>query len=114
VNGGPLEAVIRVSRISDPQNNTESTFMSDSFGAVNLGETHTLLLAWDGSVMTYGMDGNLRTFDPKPFVAVVKPRVGPFSDIQAHVFPSQDGGTGYIAATFDNVNVNGRHSRLRS
>jgi hypothetical protein len=95
-------------RCTDPQCNNSTILNNffDSLGTVNLGETHTLNLVWDGSVITYGMDGVIRSFDPKPFAPVVKPPVGHFMDVRTQASVNTTGGHGYVAATFDNVYAN--------
>ena len=108
-NGGPLTAQFYSARCSDSQCNTNTVLNNyfDSFGTVNPGETHTLFLQWDGSVITYGMDGTLRTFDPKPFFAVSKP---PVQHNRQPIYTRAQFNSGtapsYIAATYDNVYVN--------
>ncbi len=105
-NGGPLTAEFLAERCTDPACNTSTPLFADSLGALNQGEQHTLLLAWDGSLSTYGIDGTSRAFDPKPLAPVVKPPVMPNTDVRTSAFMNAPGGSGYIAATFDNVYVN--------
>jgi hypothetical protein len=104
--GAPLTAHFDAWRCNDPQCNSSSQFFYDDFGTVNVGETHTIRLIWDGSVFMYGIDGTTRTYDPKPSYPVVKPPVEHFKDFRTEVGSKADGGYGYIAATFDNVYVN--------
>ncbi len=81
---------------------------AEPFGSVNLGETHTLSLAWDGTrFFTFGFDENTVKFD-----AAAAPVAGPskfsFKGIGTRV--SGIGGPNegaHIKATFDNVRVNG-------
>jgi hypothetical protein len=114
LNGGDLYAHFFVSRINDSLGNTETVLCSDSLGSVDLGETHTLFVIWDGSVFTYGITdlGISKTFDPKPYASVVKPQTDHFTEMDTHVFLSSDGASGYIAATFDNVYVNSEALQL--
>jgi len=105
-NGGSLTAEFHTYRCSDPQCNSGLTFFSDGLGTVNVGETHTLKLIWDGSAFTYGMDGTTRTYDPKPSYPVVKPPMEHFKDFRTEVYSNVNGGYGYITATLDNVYVN--------
>lgn len=105
-NFGPLTAQFLVDRCNDPQCSTATTLFSDSLAFVNPGESRSLFLEWDGSVLTYGLDGTIRTFDPKPGHPVVKPPAGHFKDFQTQASIQTSGGQGFIAATFDNVFVN--------
>ncbi len=105
-NFGPLTAQFLADRCNDPQCNTAKTLFSDSLAFVNLGETRSLFLEWDGSVFKYGMDTTERTFDPKPSAPVVKPPTGHFKDFQTQAAIQTAGGQGFISATFDNLFVN--------
>ncbi len=81
-------------------------FNDTRFGTVNLGEIHTLSIAWDGKrFFTFGFDGNTVKFD-----AAAAPVGGPskdsFKGIGTRV-TGIDGPNegGHIKATFDNVKL---------
>jgi hypothetical protein len=107
-NGGPLTVLFLVTRCVDAPCNTDAAFFSDSFATVNVGETHTLFLNWDGSVFTYGVQtlGITKTFDPRPYYAVAKPPVSIYKDIRTRVSINTANAYGYIATTVDNIHVN--------
>ncbi len=105
-NGGPLTVSFIAARQPSAQSSQLSILFSDSLGTVDIGETHTLLLVWDGSVFTYGMDGTTRTYDPKPIHPIVKPPILHFNEIRTIASTYSAGSHSYIAATFDNVYVN--------
>ncbi len=106
-NGAPLTVEFYTARCGNASCGTTTVLFSDVLGTVNLGETHTSALAWDGSVFTYGIDGVTRIFDPKPLAPVIKPatahRKGPQ---QTEVLIETAGGYGYVSVTLDNVYVN--------
>ena len=77
--------------------------------AVNLGETHTLSIAWDAAQKKFTF-----TFDGTPYTysfdasATIKSTNFPFKAISTRVSEiSGPNEGGYISATFDNVYVNG-------
>ena len=85
---------------------TELVSDDTTFGSVNLGETHTLSLAWDGKrFFTFGFDGNTVKFD-----AAAAPVAGPskmsLKGINTRVdkIDGPDEGA-HIKATFDNVKL---------
>ncbi len=85
---------------------TDLLFNNTTFGPVNLGETHTLSLAWDGEqFFTFGFDGNTVKFD-----AAAAPVAGPskmsLKGINTRVdkIDGPDEGA-HIKATFDNVKL---------
>ena len=105
-NGSPLRVNFLVYRCTNAQCSAGTVLLDNTGPAVNLGQTYTLLLAWDGSVFTYGIDGTPLTFDPKPAVPPVKPPMGHFKALESVASVETPGGDGYIAATYDNVYVN--------
>jgi hypothetical protein len=90
---------------------TQLVFDDTTFGAAALGETHTLSVAWDGvsQLFTFGVDGVTTTFDPTAAAPVAGP-AGPsrFKGLGTRVsgIDTADEGA-FIAATFDNVIMNG-------
>ena len=107
-NGTQLVVAFIVFLCSDfnCNNGTDLFFDDTTFGSVAVGETHTLSLAWDGALFTFGFDGATTTFDPTVAAPVDGPAGGPFNGIGTRV--SGIGGPGegaFIAVTFDNVVV---------
>jgi hypothetical protein len=81
---------------------------------IPLGETHRLFLICDPvtKVFTYGYDGNAWTFDPKPLAAVGNPApFSPFKGISAAA-NALVGTTTEFKATYDNVAVGTRPSKV--
>jgi hypothetical protein len=71
-----------------------------------------LKLAWNGSIFSYAFDGVVGSIDPRPNFRIVEPPSSYLSGLQ--VFKSivisgsrSPQGEGSVAATFDNVRVNG-------
>ena len=105
--GAPLRGFFTVWRCDDAACSTDHFLpnASDEFGDVNLGETHTVYLSWNGSVFEYGMDGILRTYDPRPYAPVVRRPVTTSRDLRTAASSWIEGAYAYMAATFDNVYV---------
>ena len=99
-------------RCADSQCNTTTFLFSDILGSVNVGETHSLVLVWDGSLFTYGLDGSTQAFDPKPLAPVMQPPTQHFKDLRTQATTQATAGYGYIAATFGNVSVNNQATGL--
>jgi len=67
-DGGPLQVNFQVERYEETNGDIATVIADETLGTVNVGETHTLQMSWDGSAFTYQLDGGApRTFDPKPF-----------------------------------------------
>lgn len=119
---GNLQIFLAINRCEDPDCDVATPLFRDttSFGPVNLNETHTLLLAWDGAgVFTFGFDAGVVNVDPTADAPVAGPASDPRKAIGTRIGPTPTGvigvpgeGTlapsagGSIAATFDNVVVN--------
>lgn len=72
-NGTDLIVFFGVARCDDENCDTITLlhFDTTTFGTVALNTLHTLLLTWDGTVFTFGFDGNTTSFDPTPQAPVV-------------------------------------------
>ncbi len=109
VGGGfGIEFFVETCNNPDCSDVTELIFDGTTFGSVNLNETHTLSIEWDGTqFFTFGVDGATVQFD----AAAVAPVAGPsksssFKSIGTRI--SGIGGPdegGHIKASFDNVIV---------
>jgi hypothetical protein len=112
--GTGLLGRFRVWRCDDLDCIALTTLLVDdtTIGAVALGETHTLSVAWDGTLFTFGVDGVIRIFDPTADLTAAAPPVSkprqPYKYLGTRVsaIDGPDEGAS-IAATFDNVVVNG-------
>ena len=71
-----------------------------------MGETHTLSVAWDGALFTFGFDGATTTFDPTVAAPVVGPPESSLKRIgtRVNLIAGPNEGAS-ITATFDNVVV---------
>ena len=114
-NGAGLVVAYFVARCenSDCSTVTDLIFDDSTFGPAMLGNTYTLSVAWDNiaDMFTFGFDANSVNIDP---VALGAPEVGPpqsanaFKGIGTRVDEIGGASEGaFIAATFDNVEVNG-------
>jgi hypothetical protein len=106
---------------ADCSQTAQLTSSNTRFGPVALGTVHTLLLGWDGvnQLVTFGFDGDLTSCDPTTTAAanscsatvaapVAGPAAQPFKLLGTRI--SQITGPndfGYIAATFDDVVLDG-------
>ncbi len=97
-------AQLRVVKCNDPDCNSQTTFRTENLGTVSLNTTYTLRVTWTGSEAIFNLDGLERTFDPRPFAPPVGPPVGLTGLSTAK---TSSAGEGLVAATFDNVFVNG-------
>ena len=106
-HGTGLHVAYFVSQCNNPDcSSTTDLVFAEPFGSVNLGETHTLSLAWDGTrFFTFGFDANTVKFD-----AAAAPVAGPskfsFKGLGTRVsgIGGPDEGA-HIKATFDNVKL---------
>ena len=91
----------------DCSDSTDLIFDNTTFGAVNLNETHTLSIDWDGTqFFTFGVDATTVQFDAAAVAPVAGPSKIPFKGIRTRI--SGVGGPdegGHIRASFDNVIV---------
>lgn len=113
-NGTAFEVVLEIGRCGVDCSTSFTTILFDTatFGPVALGETHTLLLAWDGSTtFTFGFDNQRATFNPTGVAPVAMPARFPVKALATRVvgIGGPDAG-GSIAARFDNVVVVGADS----
>jgi hypothetical protein len=79
-----------------------------TLGAVTLGTTHRLLLAFDGTTFTFGLDARRATFTPGQAAPNARAAVAPFRLIGTRIgnpvgeLVDQPTEGGFIHATFDN------------
>jgi hypothetical protein len=110
-NGFRVVVAFLVIRCTNSDCSSSSTLIFDdqTFGLVAPGETHTLSLAWNGQSFTFGVDGRTVTVDPTGSAPVVAPpRSGATRVLETCVTEIDHPAKGaFIAATFDNVFVNG-------
>ena len=99
--------VVRRCNNSDCSSDTILIFDDTTFGTVNLGETHTLSLVWDGTrFFTFGFDGNTAKFDSAAVAPVAGPSESPRKRIGTRVSGIAGPNEGaHIKATFDNVKL---------
>jgi photosystem II stability/assembly factor-like uncharacterized protein len=105
-NGGPLMVNFVVFCCEDAQCNWGTNLFSEDLGTINVGESHLVWVAWDGSVFTYGLDGTSRTYDPKPLSPVVKPAIQHYVAVENRAYSNVAGARAYMAAEYDAVYVN--------
>jgi hypothetical protein len=81
-------------------------YNNTTYGRVALNETHTLSIDFDGKKFTFGFDDRTLLVDPTSNAPVVGPPHSAFKGIGTRVdgIDGPDQG-GFIAATFDNVEV---------
>ena len=91
----------------DCSDSTQHIFDNTTFGSVNLNETHTLSIDWDGTqFFTFGVDAATVQFDAAAVAPVAGPSKTSFKSIGTRIsgINGPDEG-GHIKASFDNVIV---------
>jgi hypothetical protein len=107
-SGSGLKVTYSVFVCGDANCDTGPTLINNNttFGLVDLGETHTLSIAWDEKrFFTFGFDGNTVKFDASA-APVGGPSKGTFKGIGTRVQGVDGPNEGaHIEATFDNVKL---------
>lgn len=102
--GSGLFVLLRLSRCAT--STCAASAVSDmAFPGVTPGVGQTLRLGinWDGAVIRFRVDGQEQIVNPATFAPIVRPPTNPFASVGA----AASGIESRVAATFDNVRVNG-------
>ncbi len=110
-DGADLAAGYLVARCAQSECQNDQDFevlehQAAAFGAVDLEDVHTLSVSFDGSVLTFGCDGEARTYSPSTTVQDLSAEafLGLGTRVQNITEPEE---WGFIEAEFDDVHVDG-------